>query len=367
MISVLLPVRNAAATLPAALDSLLAPSSENLEVIAVNDGSDDMPEDHLETGTEKERGKRRVQKPEQMAIISDHCATGRVLGEYARRDSRLRVVSMAHGGIAQALNRGLAHAQGEFIARMDADDVSLPGRLQKQAAFLRQNPHIGLVACRAAFGGNGEQAGGYKRHLDWTNTLLTHEQISMGRFREAPLVHPTVMFRKSLIRRFGGYRDGPFPEDYELWLRWLNFGVCMAKLSETLYLWNDPPHRLSRTHPRYGIRQFYATKAVYLAEWLKRNNPHHPRVMILGAGRITRRRAELLVDHGVDISAWLDIDPRKVNRSVNGRPVIHRNDIPPVGHVFLVSYVASHGAAEDIARFLDSRGYRPGRDYLLAA
>lgn len=347
MISVLLPVRNAASTLPAALDSLLSQTYTDFEIIAVDDGSDDV--DWKQPGTGR--------LP----------ATAAILGEYARNEPRLQMLATGHGGIVQALNLGLAVARGEFIARMDADDVCLPERLQKQVEFLRHSPEIGLVACRAAFGGSLEQARGYQRHLDWSNTLLTHEQISLGRFRESPLVHPTVMFRKALIDRLGAYRDGRFPEDYDLWLRWLGLKVRMAKLSETLYVWNDPPQRLSRTHPRYGIREFYALKAEHLAGWLMRNNPHHPRVMVMGAGRITRRRAEMLVGHGVEITAWLDIDPRKINRSVAGRPVIHRDDLPPVGRAFVVSYVASHDGPEEIDLFLKGRGYIPGRDYLLAA
>ena len=357
MISVLLPVRNAASTLPDALDSLLCQSFEDLEIIAVDDGSDDRLDGRP---GENPGGSKPPDAPETSA-------TRAVLLEYARNDRRLRVLGIKHGGIVQALNHGLAVAGGAYIARMDADDVSHPERLQKQVDLLRQNPEVGLVACRAAFGGNADQAGGYKRHLDWTNTLLSHDQISQGRFRESPLVHPTVLFRKELAHRFGGYRDGPFPEDYELWLRWLSLGVRMAKLPETLYVWNDPPDRLSRTHPRYGVREFYAVKAAYLARWLAKHNPHHPRIMVMGAGRITRRRAEMLLDHGVEITDWLDIDPRKINRRVAGRPVIHRNDAPLPGRAFLVSYVAGHGGAEDIEQFLSGRGYLPGRDYLFAA
>ncbi|SDB30605.1 Glycosyltransferase involved in cell wall bisynthesis [Desulfonatronum thiosulfatophilum] len=341
MISVILPIHNAAKTLPAALESLLAQTWADFEILAVDDGSND---DH---GT----------------VPGTHA----VLSEYAALDRRIRPLFFEHGGIVQALNRGLDCAAGELIARMDADDVCHPDRLRVQAEFLRLHSEVGLVACAADFGGNSNQAGGYKRHLDWTNTLLTHDQMSLGRFRESPLVHPTVMFRRRLVKQFGGYRDGPFPEDYELWLRWLECGVRMEKAPEMLYVWNDPPNRLSRTHPRYDVAAFYRTKARYLAQWLAAHNPGHPEIMVMGAGRITRRRAEMLLPHGVKITAWVDIDPRKVNRRVAERPVIHRNDIPPPGERFIVSYVAGHGAAEDITAFMTNRGYIQGRHFLLAA
>ncbi len=345
MISVLLPVRNAAATLPAALDSLLAQTHAEFEVLCLDDGSNDACSN----------------------IDAPDPGTQALLETYIRRDRRIRLFFLPCNGIVQALNHGLQHARGRFIARMDADDVCHPQRLERQAAYLGGHPDIGLVACRAAFGGNPDQAGGYKRHLDWTNTLLTHGQIALGRFRESPLVHPTVMFRSEAVQRHGAYADGPFPEDYELWLRWLDAGVRMAKLPEVLYTWNDPPLRLSRTHPHYDVNAFYRIKARYLAQWLATNNPLHPDVLVMGAGRITRRRAEMLLRHGVKITAWADIDPRKVGKTVAGRAVIHRDDIPPPGNQFILSYVAGHGAAEDITAFLTARQHVPGRDFLLAA
>lgn len=337
MISVLMPVRNAAATLPAALESLLAQTRPDFEIVALDDGSDD--------------GGR----------------TRDVLLAAAGRDHRVRPFSLPYRGIAATLAHGLTLCRGGFVARMDADDTCRADRLEKQAAFLEKRSDIGLVGCLAAFGGDPEGAAGYRHHLDWANGLTTPEDIARERFRESPLPHPTVMFRAEVASRFGGYADGPFPEDYELWLRWMDAGVRMAKVPECLVTWNDPPGRLSRTDPRYAPGRFHEIKAGYLARHLQRINPFHPAIQVLGAGRVTRRRAEMLCGHGVVIEKWWDIDPRKVDKIVGGRQVGHRDGLPPAGTCFLVSYVASRGAAEDIAAFVTARGYVPGRDYLAAA
>jgi hypothetical protein len=250
---------------------------------------------------------------------------------------------------------------------MDADDLCSPSRLGLQAARLDAEPGLGLVACRVKFGGDRAAAGGYARYVDWTNTLLTPQDIGLGRFRESPLAHPSVMFRRELPRRHGAYAEGDFPEDYELWLRWLDAGVAMAKLDRALLTWNDAPGRLSRRNGRYCMEKFYATKARWLARWLAVNNPRHPEIAVIGAGKVSRKRAELLTGHGVHIAAYVDIDPRKVGRTVHGRPVLHRDELPEPGRLFAVSYVASHGAAEEIREFLEDRGWRMGRDFLLAA
>ncbi len=334
-VSVVLPVFNAGPTLAAALDSLLQQDLDAFEVLAVDDGSsDDTPE---------------------------------ILTAYAAKDARVRHLRRPHAGLVAALNHGLASARSAYVARMDGDDICLPERLQAQCAFLDSTPHIGLVGCRVAFGGDRRRCAGYARYVDWTNRLLTPEQIALERFRESPFAHPSVMFRLELVTQYGGYAPGDFPEDYELWLRWLDQGVRMAKLDRFLLVWNDPPGRLSRTDERYSVDNFYALKTCYLARWLQRNNPSHPRVLIMGAGRPTRKRADLLQEHGIEIAAYVDIDPKKIGKRVNGRPVISRDELPSPGNCFVLSYVGSHGASRIIREFLEQRGYRMGRDFLLAA
>ncbi|MBG0790804.1 MAG: glycosyltransferase family 2 protein [Desulfovibrionaceae bacterium] len=334
-ITVTMPCFNCGDTVGRALDSLLAQEGVSFEVVAVDDGSTD--------------------------------GTGAVLAEYARQDRRVRVVSLDHGGVVAAANAAIGAARGEYIARLDADDEALPGRLAAQAKLLDRHPDAGLAGCRVRFGGCRKTSAGYARYVDWTNTLLTHEAISLNRFVEFPVPNPSIMFRRTCLELHGGYRDGAFPEDYELLLRWLEAGVRMVKADEELLVWNDPPGRLSRTHPRYDVDAFYRVKTKYLARWLAENNPHHPVVHILGSGRTTRKRADLLLDHGVEFAAYHDVDPRKIGHVVNGVRVLDRNNVPGPKDAFCIPYVASRGAREEIAQFLDERGYVLGRNFIPAA
>jgi hypothetical protein len=250
---------------------------------------------------------------------------------------------------------------------MDADDVCRPERLARQREHLDTHPDVGLVATRVRFAGDERHGAGYARHVAWTNALCTHEAIALARFVESPLAHPSVMFRRELAARWGGYREGDFPEDYELWLRWLEAGVRMEKLPDVLLDWRDSPGRLSRRDPRYAPEAFHRVKAAYLARWLARHNAHHPRIALWGAGRVTRRRARLLEAEGVAIATYVDIDPRKVGRTIEGRPVIGPGALPAPGRCFVVAAVGSAGAREQIERALIAAGYRAGRDYVLAA
>ncbi len=329
-VSVVLPVRDAATPLGAALESLRAQTLADHEIIAVDDGSTD--------------------------------GTAALLDQWAARDPRLRVLHQPPLGLVNALQRGLAAARAPLIARMDADDTCHPERLARQAALLNAHPAVGVVSCQVAFGGT---AAGYARHVDWINGLLTHEEMALARFREAPVAHPSVMFRAELVARHGGYRAGDFPEDYELWLRWFEAGVRFAKVPQILLIWTDAPTRLSRRDPRYAPARFHAIKAAYLARWLAAHNPHHPRIVVAGAGRITRRRVDALRACGVVVEAWADIDPRKIGRVIDGIPVIQHDHIPP--GCFVVPWVASVGAPERIRALLEARGFVRGRDFIEAA
>lgn len=334
-ISVLLPVYNAENTLPEAIESILGQTEQDWELLVVDDGSSDRSPD--------------------------------IIRRYADRDDRVKPLFRPRAGIVAALNFGLEQAGGSYIARMDADDISLPDRLEKQRRFLDTHPDIGLTACLVEHLGDKQRKAGYARYVRWINTQVRPEAIALNRFIESPLAHPSVMFRRQLVQDFGGYRDGPFPEDYELWLRWLEADVKMEKVPETLLQWRDEPGRLSRTHERYSMRAFYRTKAKYLSRWLKDHNPHHPQVIIWGAGRTTRKRADMLTEYGVEITHYVDIDPNKIGHVIHGRTVLSPEEVPDPGQAFIVGYVGSHGANAIIRQHLQQKGYRLGTDYIFAA
>jgi len=161
----------------------------------------------------------------------------------------------------------------------------------------------------------------------------------------------------------GGYRDGDFPEDYELWLRLHAAGEVLAKLPQTLLHWRDGPGRLSRTDLRYARIAFDRLRAGYLARD-PRLLAARSRLVIWGAGRRTRRRGAHLLGHGFRPRAWIDIDPRKIGNRLAGVPVVDPSWLRRRPRPFVLSYVASHGARPCIEAELSRLGYRKGEDYL---
>lgn len=324
-VSVLLPFHNAAATLVEAVESIRSQTFTGWELLLLDDGSTD--------------------------------GSGALAAEHARRDPRIRLRTFAHRGIVPTLNDGLAEARGKYVARMDADDVCHPERLWKQAALLETHPEVGVVGCRVAYGGDTVAQAGYAAHVDWLNGLLSAEAHFANRFVDATVAHPSVLFRREICEEHGGYRDGDFPEDFELWLRWMEAGVRFAKVPETLLTWRDPPSRLSRTDPRYAPEAFYRVKCDYLLKCVPRQRP----IWLWGSGRLTRQRFAPLEP----FAGYVDVDPGKTGQNMKGRPVIFPQELPP--EAFVLCGVASRGARKKIETFLEESGRRVLRDYLLCA
>lgn len=305
----------------------------------------------------------------ELIVIDDGSrdATPERVEDWRRRDPRVRSLRQPAAGIVRALNLGLAAAHGRFIARMDADDEALPARLERQWARLEGDPTLGLVSCLVEHAGDPVAQSGYARYVDWLNGIVTPEQIHLNRFVESPLAHPSVMFRRELVERLGGYREGAFPEDYELWLRWLEGGVRMAKVPEVLLRWHDRPDRLSRGDGRYSAEAFFRLKADFLAR-AARSAAEGRAIWVWGAGRPTRKRAGHLRAHGVEIAAYVDIDPRKVGRVLpGGQPVVSPAQLPSPAQAFILGYVSNPGARDLIRGRLGTAGFVEGQDFLMAA
>jgi glycosyltransferase involved in cell wall biosynthesis len=332
-VSVLLPVRSARSTLADCLDSLARQTLEDHEVVAVDDGSSDGSADILEAA--------------------------------ARRDGRIRVVCIAPRGLVCALNTALEHASAPLLARMDADDVAAPERLERQARRLREDPDTAILGCGVRlFAEEGRSNAGMRAYVDWLNELIDHESITRDIWIESPLAHPTVMMRTSLLRALGGYRDFDGPEDYDLWLRAHAAGARFAKLPEVLLDWRDAPDRLSRRDPRYSAERFRALKI----EALERGPLRHGREVVLwGAGPIGKGWAQALRARGRKVAAFVEVDPRKLGKRIHGAPVVDVDSARRFPGSLHLAAVGQRGARGQIRREAARLGLVEGEDLFAVA
>jgi hypothetical protein len=173
------------------------------------------------------------------------------------------------------------------------------------------------------------------------------------------------MLRADALRAVGGYRDGPFPEDYDLWLRLDAAGHALAKLPDVLLRWRRGPHVATTRDARYAGAPFPQLKAPFLATRL-RERAARP-VDVWGAGQTGRRLARALQACGTRVDRFLDIDPRKIGRMARGAPIMPLAALALPGERWVVVALGVRGA-RDLARTeLQRRGFREGDDFLCAA
>jgi glycosyltransferase involved in cell wall biosynthesis len=234
-VSVILPVYDGEPFLAEAVDSILAQSFRDFELIAIDDGSRD--------------------------------ASGEILDRFARGDGRVTVHHQTNCGLVAALNRGLALASGEFIARMDQDDVAHFERFARQVSFLDTNPQIAVVGSAVTL---IAEDGRRIRDVDYPGTP---EAIVEFLERGSPLAHPTVMMRRAAVRSVGGYRQVyRHAEDYDLWLRMAE-RYRLANLPDRLLRYRQ---HLAKGSFTYAVEQRLATCIALLAARCRRAGKPDP-------------------------------------------------------------------------------------------
>lgn len=331
-VSVIIPVRNAESTVQAALASILRQTLADFELIAVNDGSTDN--------------------------------TPLILDSIAAQDERVRIIHSPQRGIIEALNSGIDAARSPLLARMDADDISHPRRLELQSELMRARPETSVCSCRIKMFPRRQLLGGLVRYEQWLNSLVTHDEMNRDIFIESPIAHPSAMLRRDELIELGGYQDHGWAEDYDLWLRYHALGKVFAKLPQTLVCWRQSEGRLTFTDSRYCLENFLRAKAHYLAKLLA--DSRRP-IFIWGAGKTGRRLSKHLIREGLPFEAAIDIHPDKIGHKLRGRPVYPKPYLAERPDAFVIAAVSSLGSRGLIREYLLSLGRVEMRDFLCAA
>ena len=312
--SFLLPVRDGAATIEVAVRSLLDQTDPDHEIVLVDDGSTD--------------------------------ATGAIAARLAHEDARVRVVGLPPTGIVGALNAGLEACRGTYVARMDADDRCDPRRLERQIPLLEGDPGLGVVDARLRLFRDGDDVPeGMRLYAEWINRMIEPEDFDREILVESPIVHPAATFRRDVVVGLGGYRDGPFPEDYDLWLRLHAAGWRLRKVPEVLIEVRDRPERLTRVDPRYGKDAFRRARMGWLAATVL---ARPRRVALWGAGKEGGPWRRWLLAQGHTVVVVVDVAQRRLGGTRDGIPVVAPDALAGVDAELCLVAVGARGARAEI-------------------
>lgn len=235
-LSVIVTVFNAEPYLIESLDSLFGQSFQDFNAILVNDGSTD--------------GSREI------------------MIEYAKKDNVIMLENKYNEGIPVARNRALLESQSEYIAIHDADDISLPDRIEKEVLFLDTHPDIDVVGGHALkISTTGEHIG----YMSYPPESTSKAFIVIDRFKLNPIIDPSCMYRRDSVFKRGGYSMDPNMKtvlDFHLWCRMLLSGQKLSNIQEPIIKYRINPNGVTR---RETSNMLQATDVVW-STFVRRQN-----------------------------------------------------------------------------------------------
>jgi glycosyltransferase involved in cell wall biosynthesis len=331
-VSILMPVRDAEATLATAMRSLERQTLEDWECLLVDDGSRD--------------------------------ASRQIAEDRASRDRRFRILPQPRRGLVAALNAGLSHCRAPLVARMDADDWSHRARLLDQASLLDRRPDLEAVGCLPRLFPRRSLRDGLRAYERWLHAQDSPERIWRERFIECPIAHPTLMIRRATLVSLG-YRDRGWPEDWDLLLRLLRRGPVIGILPTRRFGWRDHPRRTSRNDDRLTLDRFGACRAWHLhRDFLRARGTY----VLCGYGSTGRRLRRQLSELGHHPNTIVDVHPRRVGERIEGIPVLPVEELSAIDtDTPILASVAGAERREAIRALLDALGRREGFDYVFTA
>lgn len=326
-----MPTFNTAPYLAECLDSILAQTEQDWELIAVNNFSTD--------------------------------ASPEILQEYAARDPRIRFFNnediLGKTGVSPANRYAYRQAMGQFITRMDSDDIMPSNRLFLMKKMLLEHGK-GYVATGAIryFGENGVGEG-FQRYEAWLNELAAYGQHFQAIYRENVLPSPVWMAWRSDLELAAAFQEDVYPEDYDLTFRLRHAGCKIVATTELLHHWRERPDRASRVEDKYLDHSFLELKT----HWFLKTDYDPARPLVLwGAGRKGKRMAALLRNENIAFR-WVCDQASKWGHVISGVKLESYEVLAQLPDAQVVIAVAAADEQGVISSYLTNMNMKAGSDY----
>ena len=316
-ISIIMPVRNAAVYLPECIESIIAQSHSDWELIAVD----------------------------------DHSADGSyaILKNYAGSEKRIRVIKNQGRGITPALISGYNLARGSYVSRMDADDKMPIDKLLtlKNALDLDGQGHVatGLVLYFADY----PLGDGFKNYELWLNSLTRRNNNLTEIYKECPIASPNWLMYRTDFDKCGAFHSDSYPEDYDLVFRMRAAGMQVTGVPQLTHKWRDSKNRASRTDDNYADNRFSTMKVKY---FLQQDYSAEETLVLWGAGPKGKALAKELTNNDINFS-WISNNTKKIGHNIYGTVVAPISNLRQLGNCQIIIAVSQQGAKAEILATLN--------------
>ena len=326
-VSILIPFKNTEKYLDECLNSIIKQSYKNWEAICVNDHSIDSS----------------------LEIVTKYC----------KSNPKIKVFSNKGNGIINALQTAYSNSNGNFITRMDSDDVMVSGKISSMVNDLLKygEGHIALGLVKY-FSKNGI-GDGYKKYEKWLNGL-TIKGINFNEiYKECVIPSPCWMVYRNDLDKANKFKPLIYPEDYDLAFRFYEIGLKCIKSNRILHNWRDYFNRTSRTSPYYQDNSFLKLKIDY---FLKLSYDKNKTLVIWGAGKKGKKIASILSEINVPF-LWICNNPKKIEKKIYGVTLKKWNSISNLKNYQSIISVSNDLAQATIKKFFKNQKKKEMYDY----
>ncbi len=326
-VSILIPFKNTDAYLNECLESILAQTYTNWEVLAIDDHSTDQ--------------------------------SARVVNDFAKKDQRIKMHPNLGNGIIEALRTAYDISTGMFITRMDSDDIMTPNKLQLMVDSLKKNGEGHLAVGIVKYFSDRGISNGYERYEKWLNDLTQEGTNYSEIYKECVIPSPAWMVYRPDFDACGAFIPDRYPEDYDLAFRFYEKQLkCIANDQLTHY-WRDYDTRTSRTSEHYAQNYFLDIKLHY---FLKLEYNLDRPLIVWGAGAKGKEIAKGLLERSLPFY-WVCDNPNKIGKVIYGKEMLHFDSLKTLKAPQSIITVANAEAQQTIRTYFDGFGQKSMLDY----
>jgi len=328
LVTIIMAVKDTAPYLPACLDSILAQTYQNWELIAVNDhSSDDTPA---------------------------------ILQAYADKDPRIRYFDSDQPRLIPTLQVGYRETRGSLINRMDSDDKMPEYKLQVLVDEWQKHGKGTVIAGGTKhFVDEGVVGDGFVKYEEWLNEVARSNTHYQEIYRECVIPSHCWLIHKDDFDAAGAFDPLVYPEDYDLCFRFYRLGLKIVGMDVILHYWRDRSNRISRTWEEYKDNRYFDLKMRFFYELDRdRSRP----LVLWGAGQNGKDMARILQSYD-DSFHWVCDNERKIGKDIYGVRMEHFENVPSIENPQIIIVVASPSGKKEIEELLHTWNKKPVTDY----
>tara|TARA_R110002096_G_scaffold187405_1_gene366751 strand:- start:42980 stop:43987 length:1008 start_codon:yes stop_codon:yes gene_type:complete len=328
LVSILIPFKNTASFLDECMNSILNQTYKNWELI----------------------------------IVDDHSSDGSysIVDSFAENDARIKLFKNSGKGIIDALRLAFLKSSGDFITRMDSDDLMRPEKIETLVNnLIKHGKHHVAVGLVNYFSEEGIKSG-YKSYEVWLNTLTKTGTNYTEIYKECVIPSPCWMVYREDLIACDGFNPNRYPEDYDLAFRFYQHNFKCIPCDTVLHDWRDYNTRTSRTHVHYAENHFIDLKLHYFLE-LDYNTSKT--LVLWGAGNKGKKIAKMLIEKDIDFE-WICNNPKKIGRDIYAKILQPFSFLKQIKNSQSIITVANKMAQKEIKGYLDNLNLLTIKDYV---